>query len=337
MPDFWPDSGLDLCTRNATGRLMPTDALLRAWWLRPEVAPVAESCDAERALHAALLDAPRRPVGVQELAAIQDPDARENYEVLLDWRERLLSATTLESAYLNLFRGGPVTVPPLFIDQLARMIVHGMLEGTDDALQVRAAELFFRRQKVTLHEGRVLLADAETIERHETGGNYGNLGRLLAEARISRRKVDLDVLDRANADSYWARSEAHDMVIGFHHDGAALAGFCRVIEKWVRHFFGVEVTVDPMTKIEDPQWAWHIGLDAEATAILNDLYRGKEPGPERNRRILSLFRMDFADPAVMRPDIAGRPVYLACAMDAGHMLRIKPQNLLLNLPLATLS
>ena len=34
------------------------------------------------------------------------------------------------------------------------------------------------------------------------------------------------------------------------------------------------------------------------------------------------------------PAIAGRPVYLAMAMDAEHRLKLKPQNLLLNLPLA---
>jgi hypothetical protein len=36
----------------------------------------------------------------------------------------------------------------------------------------------------------------------------------------------------------------------------------------------------------------------------------------------------------MRPAIAGRPVYLAMAMDRQNRLRLKPQNLLLNLPLA---
>jgi hypothetical protein len=38
----------------------------------------------------------------------------------------------------------------------------------------------------------------------------------------------------------------------------------------------------------------------------------------------------------MRPQLAGRPVYLAMAMNADHVMRLKPQNLLLNLPLARL-
>ena len=44
--------------------------------------------------------------------------------------------------------------------------------------------------------------------------------------------------------------------------------------------------------------------------------------------------IEFANPADMRPAIAGRPVYLAMAMDGERRLKLKPQNLLLNLPLA---
>ena len=36
----------------------------------------------------------------------------------------------------------------------------------------------------------------------------------------------------------------------------------------------------------------------------------------------------------MRADIAGKPVYLGLAMDERQKLRLKPQNLLMNLPLA---
>jgi hypothetical protein len=35
----------------------------------------------------------------------------------------------------------------------------------------------------------------------------------------------------------------------------------------------------------------------------------------------------------MRADVAGKPVYLGLMMDAGGVLRLKPQNLLVNLPL----
>ena len=307
---------------------------------RPEVAPVAESCDAERALHAALLADPRRPVSAAELAAMQDPDARENYSVLLDFRERLIGAPTLEAAYRDIFRGGNVSVAPLFIDQLAHIIVRGVLDDAEDPLEARTAELFFRRQKVTLRDGTSMLADAETVDLHaqaQLGGAYGNIGRLLAEANTRVKSIDLDVIDRDNALSYWARDERHDTVVSFNYGRAALDAFCRVLEKWVRHFYGIGVTVKPLRSIQEKRWAWHIGLDAEATGILNDLYQGGELDWARGQRILALFQLDFAEPSVVRPEVAGRAVYLACAMDADNLLRIKPQNLLLNLPLASIS
>ena len=337
MTDFWAHCGYNLTERTIDGKLQVTDALLRAWWLRPEVAPVAESCAAELALHAALIEAPRRLITSREIAALQDPDARESYGVMRAFRDRLLSTPTLEAAYIALFRGGDVTVPPLFIDQLAQMIVRGILDGSDDALLVRSAELFFRPQKVALEDGAIMLADAATVALHASGGNYGDLGRLLVEAKTRPRRVDLHVLGLDNAERYWQRDEAHDTVLPFQHDSAALAAFCRLIERWVHHFYSVEVAVAAVPDIEDKQWAWHIGLDAQASSILNDLYQGKPLSEERNLRILSLFKMTFSDPSVLRPDVAGRPVYLACAMNEQELLRIKPQNLLLNLPLASIS
>jgi hypothetical protein len=107
-----------------------------------------------------------------------------------------------------------------------------------------------------------------------------------------------------------------------------------VLERWIAHFLGVAVTIVPERRIDDDRWVWHVGLDAEASGILNDLYNRVEVDEARMGRLLSLFRLEFADRNDMRPAIAGRPVYLAMAMDASSRLRLKPQNLLLNLPLA---
>ncbi len=50
-------------------------------------------------------------------------------------------------------------------------------------------------------------------------------------------------------------------------------------------------------------------------------------------RMLCLFSMRFLEPNDMSVSIRGKPVYLAMAMDAEQRLKLKPQNLLLNLPL----
>lgn len=323
--------------RDAAGRLRVTDDFLRAYCLRPEIHPVEESCGAERALHAALMHEPRRAVAGSEIEAIADDDARDNYRVLLRFRDRLLAAGTLEACYAGLFRGATLDVPPLFIDQLVHAILRNVLDGDADPLEARAAELFFREQKATLREGHVLLADLETVNLHASGSRYGSLGRLIVEAQGPLASVNLEVLDRANAALYWERESRHDTVIGLSHGQAALDAFARVIEAWIGHFFGIEVSVQPLRAIEERRWAWHIGLDSESSAILNDLWRGEDVEPGRMRRILALLRMDFADAGVLRADVAGRPVYLALSANEEDEVRVKPQNLLINLPLAARS
>src|SRR3954469_14785033 len=143
MPDFWRNSGFHLLERDSSGRLRVTDDYLRAYYLRPEVHPVEESDDAEGALHAALMAEPRRRVSQEELAALGDADARHNYELVLKFRDRLLDAGTVEGSYLRIFRGA-VDPPPLFIEQMAHVILRNILDGSEDPLKLRAAELFFR-------------------------------------------------------------------------------------------------------------------------------------------------------------------------------------------------
>jgi hypothetical protein len=82
---------------------------------------------------------------------------------------------------------------------------------------------------------------------------------------------------------------------------------------------------------------WHVGLDAEATEMLNELYNGGEVDEGRMKRVICLFRLEFRDPIVMRPEVAGSPVFLGLAMAPDNTLRMKPQNLLMNLPLASRS
>ena len=142
MRDFWLTSGYALLERNSAGRLRAGDAFLRAFFRRPELEPVAESCDAERALHQALLDDPRRPVGEGELEALADPDARENYRVVLEFRRRLLEAGSLEACYKGLFAAERLPVPPIFMDQLVHAILRDILGDCDWPLQGRALVLF---------------------------------------------------------------------------------------------------------------------------------------------------------------------------------------------------
>jgi hypothetical protein len=335
MPDFWPSCGYRLLQAGSDGRLRVTDAFLQRQLLRPELAPVDASCTAELALHDALLHDPRRRVDEAAIDTIADADARDNYRVWLRFRDRLLAADSLESAYAKLF-AGDVDVPPLFVHELTQILPRHVLGERANPLEARAAEMLFRPQKITVNEdGAVMAADLELVERHATSGGFGSLGELLRQNSAPVRSIELDVLDAGNAEAYWARDERHDLAVGLGQP--ALDALSRVLEKWIAHFLAVEVTIRHRREIDDRQWVWHVGLDAEASGILNDLYNGVDVDEDRMGRLLCLFELRFANAADMRAQIAGRPVWLAMAIDAERRLKPKAQNLLLNLPLARAS
>jgi hypothetical protein len=354
--DFWPGCGCEHLARDERGWLRPGDDWWRLFLARPELAPVDGSCAAERALHAALLEQPTRKVTGERLARLQDVDARGNYTVFLRFRDALLASGTLQAFYLALFRRGVVDTPPLFIDLLVQAMLRGLLDdrprAEEGAFEARAAELLFRTQRVSVQDGRVLAADRDAIDLlHETAG-LGDLGRLLRQAQLQPKALDVEVLTEHNAGHYWAGAQAgrHHLLLDLTHEltqelghglqfhlrnaRSGLPALARVLERWVAHLLGVQVHIEPVPRIDDAQWRWHVGLDAESTALLNDLYEDRPVEDERRRRLISLFRLDFTDPAEMHRDVAGCPVYLGLARNAAGVLRLKPQNLLLNLPLA---
>jgi Family of unknown function (DUF6352) len=330
VPDFWRSSGYRLLTPDANGRLPVSDDFLRAFWLRPEVAPVAESCAEEVALHEALMAAPRLAVPPERLARLADTDARDNYAAVLRLRERLLAWPTMEAAYLDLIRTGLGGIPPLFLDQLVHVFLRHLLAGCNDPIRLRAAELLFREQKVTIQDGAIMLADEETVEMRASG----EPGRLLLGDAGPARQIDLDVLDDANAAIYWERSDRFDTGLDLSFARPGLDALCRVLEVWVRHFTGAAVSIQPLQRIDDQRWVWHVGLDSEASALLNALYDGEEIDEARRARLLGLFRLEFRDPADMLERARGRPVYMGLAMTPAQRLKLKPHNLLINLPLA---
>ena len=357
MQELWPGAGHVLLGVDHAGGLLPTPAYLHHLLQRPELALVEESCRAERALHRALQQDPLHRVTPAALRALGDPDARESYGHFLALRDALLQAGTLQAWLLALFRGGRITVPPLFIDLVIQAIVQQLLQGSDDALEWRAAELFFRPQRLTLEQGRLLAADSETLDQEQQTQGLGEIGRLLAQARAPLKPLQLRVLGAEEAPRYWAetalpefrssllldlthqvsRDLGHGIQFTMTAARSGLKPLAGLMERWVQHLLGVAVKIAPLQRIDDPQWRWHLGLDKEASALLDDLYEGREVDEARMARLVSLFCLDFANPAEMRRDVAGKPVYLALMAGPDQILRMKPQNLLLNLPLATRS
>jgi Family of unknown function (DUF6352) len=340
---FWLHSGLALLDTDEQGGLLVTDDFLRAYLKREELALVAESCPAEIALHQRLMHAPRLlTVSLdQDISAIADADVQENFRLFLRFRDRLTAAINLQAAYVTIFNdaqsAGRIDVPPLFVDQLAQIIMHHLLADVDDGLLLRVAELWYREQRVSFIDERVLLADAERVDiekdKQMSDQTLGNLGRLLAQGNIKTKEVDLEVIDRANAKLYFGRDEMHDFACELTAGRTASYMFCDLIKRWVAHMLGVSVKVTVLNSIEDERWRWHIGLDSEASKLLDKLYKGEGLDVAENARIALLLRLDFDSIADQRKDIAGKPVYMAIAADENGLLRLKPQNLLMNLPL----
>ena len=337
MQDFWQSSGYRTLQRNDHGWLRVTPDYLRWLLARPELAPITESGSRERALHESLLRDPQRVVVDDEIAGVEDTDTRENYRHFLSLRKALVDAVTLERFYVQLFRREAITLPPLFIDLAAQAIIRGILDGCEDPYELRAAEIFFRSQRVSTEGGQVLAADAETIALFSETGGFGGIGRLLSRQGTPLREMNMDVMSHENAQLYFLRESRHNYLLDLNHGRAGEQALARVLARWVRHFLGVQVSVEAMGRIDDVAWRWHVGLDVEATAILNDLYEGREVDDVRRARLICLFRLDFADAGDMRPDVAGKPVYLGLAITADNQLKLKPQNLLINLPLANAS
>lgn len=327
MTDFWISSGHHLLDREQGGGLQVTDEFLKLYLARPEMIPPAEACTVERTLHAALLADPRIPVSASDIAAIADPDARENWQFLVAFRDHLLRHKTLEGAYVELVRNGVGKIPPLFINQLVHVILRNALDGIEDARVLRAAEMFFRTQRVTLHDGSLIAADEETIG----GVNTAPVTPLVSMLGIPA-EAEIDIINSDNADTYWERSDQFDMALDLTAGREGFAALAQVMQRWIAHVLGIEVTIEALTELSDVDLAWYVGLDADATKLGDMLWHGEDIDEAIMSRVVGLFRLNFRDPAVMLDDVRGEPVYLILAMSPDKTIRMKPQNLVTGLP-----
>jgi Family of unknown function (DUF6352) len=322
--DFWLSCGHHLLDRDSRGRLRVTDDFLKAYFARPELLPPEDACAAERELWRGLLIDPRRAVSAGQIASIADIDARENWQLVLQWRDHLVRHETLEEAYLDMVWRGR-KFPHLFIHQVVQLILRNLVDECEDAFVLRAAELFFRSQRLILLNGSLLSADEET---------YAELGlqpasRLNALLGVSSG-ANMDVLNEGNADSYWERSDRFDLALDLSAGRRGLVALGEVMVRWVRHLLNLEVTVQPLTEVREVALTWYVGLDAEATRLGDALWAGKSWDEPDKRRLVGLYQLNIAKP--VDEGLESAPIYLMLAMSREMTLFFKPQNLLTGLP-----
>jgi hypothetical protein len=325
--DFWLSCGHHLLDRDAAGRLLVTDEFLKAYLARPELVPPPGACPTEETLHTGLLLDPRQPVAASQVAAIADADARENWETMIAWRDHLVKHRTLEAAYLEIIRRN-IKFPHLLIGQLVQAILRNALDDCDDAYLLRAAEMFFRPQKLVMQEGSVAAIDEEmqsSLDRHPRSPLIALLGLPVA--------TEVDMLNDATAGGYWERSDRFDMAFDLTAGGRGPDALGSVITRWLSHLLVVDVAVEPLTELHGASWSWYVGLSSDATSIGDTIWNGGELGDAMRARLVGLFRLTFRDPADMIEKVRGEPVYLLAAMTPDEELRLKPQNLVTGLPI----
>ena len=327
--DFWLACGHHFLDRDADGRLPVTDEFLKAYLARPELAPTPDACAAERRMHRALLMDPRGHIAPSQIESIADSDARSNWELLIAWRDHLVEHANLEAAYIDIARHGR-KFPYLFVNQLVQVILRNVLEGCNDAFMLRAAELFFRPQKLTLQDGSLICADEETL-----GEQGAALLSPLSSLLGLRSGVEMEVLSESNAHAYWERSDQFDLALDLTGGRGGLDALGKVIARWIAHMLNLDVQIMPITELRDVAFTWYLGLDAEATRIGDALWAGDELDAATQARLVGLYRANFNDAALQDP-AGGAPTYLIMAMSKDRGLRLKPQNLLTGLPIRQL-
>jgi len=180
----------------------------------------------------------------------------------------------------------------------------------------------------------VLAADAATLEAFQETGGFGAVGRLLRRQSTEMPAVKMDVLNAENASFYFMRDELYSFALDITPGREGAEALARVLERWIGRMAGARVTIEPLARVEDARWRWHAGLDVDSSAILDALYRGQAPGEDALSRLAVLFMLRFDDESSALPEMRGKPVYLGLACRPDRTLKVKPQNLLVNLPLA---
>jgi hypothetical protein len=227
-----------------------------------------------------------------------------------------------------LVRAGFGTTPLLFVNQIVQAILRNILDDCADVYALRAAEMFFRPQRLTTHEGSLIAADEETV----AGTNAGSASPLVSMLGLPAEAA-IDVLNDDNAHDYWERSDRFNMALDLTADRRGLAALGEVVARWISHLLAIEVTVQPVTEASDVNLTWYVGLDAQGTKIGDDLWNGEELDNATLGRIVGLYRLIFRDPAPVLDKAKGEPIYLIMAMTPDGMLRVKPQNLVTGLPI----
>jgi len=329
VTDFWLSCGHHLLDRVDGGGLLLTDEFLKAYMARPELAPPAEACVVERTLHAALMADPRRSVSADEIAAIADQDARENWQIMIDFRDQPARSSDRRGRLCG--AGAPrhrrdatacFTISSFTSSCAMRSTAATTLTSCGRANCSFARSVSLCMKAHCLRPTKSGLPVRRKRRSRRLRPCWGSNDRPRSMFSTTRTLVPIGgVADRFDM--------ALDLTAG--RRGTAALG--EVIARWIGHVMSVAVEVEPVVEVRNAVLTWYVGLDAEATKIGDALWRGYELDEESFARVVALYRLRFADPSVVSDRVADDPAYLILAMTPEKVIRVKPQNLVSGLPI----
>src|SRR6185295_12277404 len=139
-----------------------------------------------------------------------------------------------------------IKVPHLFLNQLVHVILRNALNGCEDPFVLRAAEMFFRPQRMTLHEGALIAGDEETI----AGKSGAPVSPLVSMLGIPA-EAEIDIMNDDNADHYFEHSDQFHVALDLTAERRGLTALAEVIARWIKHLISVDVAVEPFTEVRD--------------------------------------------------------------------------------------
>jgi hypothetical protein len=142
----------------------------------------------------------------------------------------------------------------------------------------------------------------------------------------------IEVMDDANAASYWHRSDMFDLGLDLSAGQRGLAALAEAMSRWIRHLLAIDVTIEPLAELRDAKFTWYVGLDSEATRIGDRLWNDEFLDDSMAGRVAALFQLVFSDHTAIIDGRMNDPVYLILAASPDQVLRMKPQNLVTGLP-----
>ena len=334
MKNIWNTSGHSLLlNKNSKDKSLELSSqFLKSYLTRPELALSNESCEGEVKLHNDFKKKPLDSIKSIKNYNIKDKDTVYNWEAFKIFCDHLKrNSYKVIPSYINAFKYN--NIAPLFIDHLTHIVSKEILWSINDCLIMRSAELFFRSQKILNKEDILYSVDEDVYNIKSKYYETKPLDKLFLENDKDIVDAGFIIIKEGDMENYIPYSDTFDTALDVTFSHSGLDALCRAMEMWINYFHNTICKIYPVQKINDPKWSWHTGLDKISSGILNDLYNSKNVSDIRIQNFISLFRLELSNNFPVSKHMKGKPIYLGLATDENKIFKLKPQNLIFNLPL----